>query len=305
MFFIFEPNLSIRKEKKKFFSSFLKIKKSKQVAERALDGLKQLMYVKSRACLPFLVPYLTQPPVHIQSLCALCSCASIDILGRHLNKILATLVQALAASNETSAAHESATAAETQSWVSDCQLLLVSVHEAEGVRAIVTDLLQQVTNTEKSAIKVAALDMLNWFCAKTTADYSAHVDELIRSLLQLLVLDNEPILVRAWTCLHSCVDSLKGIALVQRLPVIRQTLRLLTQFHLGNQTLRFYAATMSQPDFKAIVALGGNYLLPGFCLAKKGIACLLPVFKEGLLNGPPDVKEASALTLCECIKMAE
>jgi HEAT repeat protein len=73
-------------------------------SDRALDGMKQLMLVKSRAILPFLIPYLTQPPVNINSLCKLCSCASVDVLGRHLHRILITLVQALATeSNENQA----------------------------------------------------------------------------------------------------------------------------------------------------------------------------------------------------------
>lgn len=31
----------------------------------------------------------------------------------------------------------------------------------------------------------------------------------------------------------------------------------------------------------------------------------MPIFKEGLLNGPPDTKEQSALLLCECIKLSD
>jgi hypothetical protein len=293
------------------------------MSERSLDGLKQLMIVKSRAVLPFLVPHLTQPPVDIQSLCALCSCASIDVLGRHLNKVLVTLVHALAAVNTTidlslatanptdeQQKKAEAAAAAKSGWVSDCEMLLVSVHEADGVRSIISDLLTQIANATTSdqlPIRCAALDMLNWFCAKTEADYSPHYDELIKSMLQLLAETSEAVLTRAWSCLNAVVETLKAdgedsgpAVFIQRLPGIRQTLRIMTQFNLSNQTIRHFALTMCEPS-------GGDsalYALPGFCLPKRGIACLLPIFKESLLNGPPDVKEQSALTLAECIKLA-
>lgn len=48
-------------------------------AERALDALKQIMLVKSRVMLPFLIPYLTQPPVNINALCKLCCSASTEV----------------------------------------------------------------------------------------------------------------------------------------------------------------------------------------------------------------------------------
>ncbi len=189
-------------------------------------------------------------------------------------------------------------------WVQDCELLLVSVQDQEGIKAIINDLLQQIVNTDKHAIKIAALDMLNWFCSKTKADYTPFADDLIKNLLNLFAeKNNENILQRAWTCLNSVIGTLSGIQLMHRLSVIRQTLRLLTQFYYTNQTQRYYELTMCDHDNKKVLTT--QYLLPGFCLPKKGIACFLPVFKEGLLNGAPDVKEASALTLCECIKLAD
>lgn len=43
-------------------------------------------------------------------------------------------------------------------------------------------------------------------------------------------------------------------------------------------------------------------LLPGFCLPK-GIAPVLPIFREAILNGDGDEKETAAQGLCEVIKV--
>lgn len=267
-----------------------------EMAERALDGLKQIMIVKSRALLPFLIPYITQPPVNINALCKLCCSASTDVLSRHLSKILHTLVQALALHLYNSDISE-ASAKENAEWISDCESLLLSIEEPDGVKTIVNELLS-IATSQMGELKsrLAALDMLIWFCSKTEADYSDHYDDLVKHMLGMFSDKNEQVLVKAWSCLNSIIEQLKGSSLIQRLPTIRQSIRLLTQFHLQH-TNRYYTLATNE-------VAKANYL-PGFCLPKKGISCILPVFKEGLLNGSPDIKELSAQILCECIKLSE
>lgn len=55
--------------------------------EYALDGLQQVMSVKSQAVLPYLVPKLIQPPVNTKALSLLAS-VSGQALDRELYKIL-------------------------------------------------------------------------------------------------------------------------------------------------------------------------------------------------------------------------
>ena len=264
---------------------------SPEKAEWALDGLKQLVIVKSRVILPYIIPHLTQPPINIHALCKLCSCASTEILSKHLNRILVTLVNALAGSLEPGEQQDPVT-------VDECEALLLSIEDPEGVRTIVNELLGIATSSDsKLNTKASALDMLLWFCTKTEADYSLHVDDLIKGLLSLFVDKNETVLRRAWDCLNSVIDKLKGSNLLNRLPTIRQSVRILCQ-HFGRyQPQQSYYFDESFTE--------NQMLIPGFCLPKKGIVCILPVFKEGLLNGTPDLKELSAQILCECIKLSE
>ena len=48
-----------------------------------------------------------------------------------------------------------------------------------------------------------------------------------------------------------------------------------------------------------------NGHLPGFGLPKKGINCIVPIFKEGILSGSPDMKEQSAICLQEVIELTD
>lgn len=156
-------------------------------------------------------------------------------------------------------------------WVNECEHLLLSIEEHDGVKTIVTELLAIATNVnEKPNARLAALDMLTWFCSKTEADYSDYLDDLTKSLLNLLSDKSEQLLSKAWLCLAAVIDQLKGVSLIQRLPTIRQSIRVITQFHL-NQTNRFYsvkAICCGPEDLSSVVSKMPH--LPGFCLPKKG-----------------------------------
>ena len=256
---------------------------SKLLAERALDGLRQIMSVKSRVLLPYLINNLTQPPVNIHALCKLCSCAAVDVLSRHLTKILNTLVQALS-----SCTVDEATNAYL---VQECESLLLSINDQDGVRTIVNELLHHIQSSSGDSgykLKLAALDMLTWFCSKTQADFTNYLDDLTKGLLNVFVESDVTLVTKAWNCLNCIIEPLKGNHLLQRLPAIRQSLRVLLNQSQQTQNLN-----------------KNNMMLHGFCLPKKGISCILPVFKEGLLNGTPEIKEQSSLTLTDCIKLAD
>jgi hypothetical protein len=273
-------------------------KQNKEISDRALDGLKQVMKVKSRVILPYLIPHLMQPPVNINALCKLCCCASTDVLSKHLNKILTTLVNAIAIANKNKQTTSNETIVsdeDSNTFIAECESLLLSINDPDGVQTIITDLIGHAVSSEQSITKLTALDMLAWFCEKTDADYSDHIDELIRALMSLFTDKNENIVIKAWNCLNSILEPLKGNTLIQRLPTIRQSIRLIVQSPLYNEARLF--DTYGNTDSKIY--------LPGFCLPKKGLSCILPIFKEGLLNGSPDIKEQSAAALCECIRLSD
>ena len=67
--------------------------------EQVLDGLQQVMAVKSHAVLPMMVPQLVTPPVNTKALATLASVAG-PALNRHLAKVIPALVGAAAENME-------------------------------------------------------------------------------------------------------------------------------------------------------------------------------------------------------------
>ena len=72
-----------------------------QIRENTLDGLRQVMAIKARAVLPYLVPQLIAPPVNMKAIATVVPVAG-EALHRHLAKILPAVLQALADAQEDS-----------------------------------------------------------------------------------------------------------------------------------------------------------------------------------------------------------
>lgn len=115
------------------------------------------------------------------------------------------------------------------------------------------------------------------FVAHTRGDLEPHVPQLLRGLVLLLADDDRDVLLMAWEALSALTKTLDAERQIQHVSDVRQAVR--------------YAAADLKGD-----------LLPGFCLPK-GIAPILPLFRESILNGLPEDKENAALMLGEVIKL--
>uniref|UniRef100_A0A8D3C7P7 GCN1 activator of EIF2AK4 n=1 Tax=Scophthalmus maximus TaxID=52904 RepID=A0A8D3C7P7_SCOMX len=233
----------------------------------ALDGLKQVMAVKSRSVLPYLVPKLTAPPVNTRVLAFLSAVAG-DALTRHLGVILPALLSSLKG--------KLGTEDEAQELCS-CQTVILSVEDEVGQRIIIEDLLE-ATRGADPGLRQAAVTILNAYFARTRLDYSSHTRTLLSGLIRLLNDSNPDVLSQSWDTINSIikkVDASSQLALIDDL----------------HRDIRSAAA-----DVK------GQHL-PGFCLPKKGVTCILPILREGVLTGSPEQKEEAAKALGGVIKL--
>ncbi|XP_071479229.1 stalled ribosome sensor GCN1-like [Diadema antillarum] len=238
-----------------------------EVGEFALDGLKQVMAVKNRVVLPFLIPKLIQPPVNTGVLAILSEVAG-DSLTRHLAKILNALMTAVDDSIGTEAEQEA---------LEHCQTVILSVQDAQGQHTIINELLQKL-KADKPGLRVAAATLLHVYFSKTTTSYVDFVPQLLRALIQSFNDSDVTVLERSWEALNAVTKSLSAAEQMSHIRAVRDAVR--------------YASEDCKEEN-----------LPGFCLPKKGITPILPYFREGILSGSPEVKEQAALGLGEVIRL--
>ncbi|XP_018524768.1 eIF-2-alpha kinase activator GCN1 [Lates calcarifer] len=247
--------------------TLLKQLDDEETAEFALDGLKQVMAVKSRSVLPYLVPKLTAPPVNTRVLAFLSAVAG-DALTRHLGVILPALLSSLKG--------KLGTEDEAQELCS-CQTVILSVEDEVGQRIIIEDLLE-ATRGADPGLRQAAVTILNAYFARTRLDYSTHTRTLLSGLIRLLNDSNPEVLSQSWDTINSITKKLDASS----------QLALIDDLHR---------------DIRSAAADVKGQHLPGFCLPKKGVTCILPVLREGVLTGSPEQKEEAAKALGGVIKL--
>ncbi|KAI1232962.1 hypothetical protein IHE44_0006149 [Lamprotornis superbus] len=259
---------------------------NEETADFAVDGLKQVMAVKSRVVLPYLVPKLTTPPVNTRVLAFLSSVAG-DALTRHLSVILPAMMSALKEKLGTSEEQLASSTAQlfvvtgclkiVHQEMANCQSVILSVEDDVGQRIITEDLLE-ATRSPELGMRQAAAVMLNIYCSKTKADYTGHLRSLVSGLIRLFNDTNPVVLNESWDALNSITKKLDAgnqLALVEDL---HRDIRI-----VGNE------------------AKGEH--VPGFCIPKKGVTSILVVLREGVLTGNPDQKEEAAKALGLVIKL--
>ncbi|KAK9522292.1 hypothetical protein VZT92_018767 [Zoarces viviparus] len=247
--------------------TLLKHLDNEETAAFALDGLKQVMAVKSRSVLPYLVPKLTAAPVNTRVLAFLSAVAG-DALTRHLGVILSALLSSLKG--------KLGTEDEAQE-LCNCQTVILSVEDEVGQRIIIDDLLE-ATRGADPGLRQAAVTILNAYFARTRLDYSNHTRNLLSGLIRLLNDSNTEILSQSWDTINSITKKLDASS----------QLAMIDDLHR---------------DIKSAAADVKGQHLPGFCLPKKGVTCILPILREGVLTGSPEQKEEAAKALGGVIKL--
>ncbi|GAB6030116.1 hypothetical protein CHUAL_005795 [Chamberlinius hualienensis] len=246
-------------------SPLLKQLGNDKVGDYALDGLRQVMAVKNKIVLPYLIPQLTTTPVNTKALSILASVAG-DALTKHLGKILPALLLSLSEACDTP---------NEQQELEYCQTVVLSVTEYPGVHTVIDDLLE-ATKSKNVSLRRAAAMLLYSYCSQSKADFSQYVPQLLRGLIHLFTDKNGAILQLAWEALNAVTKDLDANEQAQYVADVRQAVRF------------------------AVSDISPEKLLPGFCL-QKGIAPILPIFREAIINGSPEVKEQAAIGLGEVI----
>ncbi|QQP36061.1 Uncharacterized protein FKW44_021038 [Caligus rogercresseyi] len=200
-----------------------------ELHDNTLDGLRQVIAIKSRAVLPYLIPKLISSPVNLRALASLAPVAG-EALHRHLPRILPALMTAMSG---------------VEGRLSESQELgyavtvILSVNDDEddtGVSIIMEECIS-ACKSDKLPTKTTAVLLLHAFCSQTKTDILQYVPQLIRSLMHLFTESDEVILQEAWNTLNAVTKGLDNAELMSLVPDVRQALRFALMDNEGKDRL--------------------------------------------------------------------
>ncbi|CAN6297987.1 unnamed protein product [Urochloa humidicola] len=237
----------------------------------ALDGLKQILSVRTAAVLPHILPKLVQPPLSSFNAHALGALA--EVAGPGLNSHIGTVLPALilAMDDEDADVQNSARkAAET----------VLSVIDEEGVETLIPELLRGINDSQASMRRGSAY--LIGFLFKNTKLYLADEASDMMSTLIILLSDTDKATVSAaLEAFSRVVGSIPKEQLPTHIKLVRD-------------------AVSTARDKERRRRKGVPVLVSGLCLPK-ALQPFLPIFQQGLISGTAETKEQAAEGLGELI----
>eukprot|EP01132_Coremiostelium_polycephalum_P008022 gene8022-9867_t len=237
-------------------------------AANALDGLRQIILLKSNIVLSILIPKLLSKPISSSNVKALASLSKDagEGLFTHLSTMVPSLIESFTDPN-TANAKEIKEAA-----ISICR----SVSE-DGYPTLIPLLLEQ-TEVRLPNIRLGACELIGELFTNNNANFEDFIDSMIVSLLLLFNDPDKGVQIAANTALGNITKTIK-----------KDNLSFLSSVQKGIQFI-------SNDQYETIETI------PGFCLPK-GLASVLPILLNGLLYGTSDQREQATNTLNTVIKL--
>ncbi|KAF3642464.1 putative translational activator GCN1 isoform 2 [Capsicum annuum] len=239
-----------------------------ETSDTALDGLKQILSVRTTAVLPHILPKLVHFPLSAFNAHALGALAEVagPGLDSHLSTILPALLNAMGYADM-----------EVQSLAKKAAETVVSVIDEEGMESLLSELLKGASIRRSSAY------LIGYLFKNSDLHLGDEAPNMLSSLIILLSdWDFDTVLV-AWQALSNVVSSVPKEVLPTYIKLVRD-------------------AVSTSRDKERRKKKGGAVLIPGFCLPK-ALQPLLPVFLQGLISGSAELRQQAALGLGELIEV--
>lgn len=236
-------------------------------AENALSALLTLLTddVRSNAILPNLLPTLLKYPITSFNAKALASLS--EVAGSSITRRLSTILNALL---------DNIIVCEDEDLEEDLctsfDAVLLSLDDTDSLDVAMNVMLALAKHDDHRK-RAAINDRLAAFFEDADVDYSKYTADFVRVLLIAFEDRDKDVVQTAWIALNELVKTLSKPELES---LVSPTLQVLK--HVG--------------------VAGSN--LAGFSLPK-GIAAILPIFLQGLINGSTDQRIESAQGICDII----
>lgn len=244
-----------------------------QTSDTALDGLKQILSVRTTAVLPHILPKLIHLPLSAFNAHALGALAEVagPGLNFHLGTILPALLSAMGDDDM-----------DVQSLAKEAAETVTLVIDEEGVESLVSELLKGVGDNQAS-IRRSSAYLIGYFYKNSKLYLVDEAPNMISTLIVLLSDSDSATVAAAWEALSRVVASVPKEVLPSYIKVVRD-------------------AISTSRDKERRKKKGGPILIPGFCLPK-ALQPLLPIFLQGLISGSAELREQAALGLGELIEV--
>ncbi|GAV69761.1 LOW QUALITY PROTEIN: DUF3554 domain-containing protein/CLASP_N domain-containing protein/HEAT_2 domain-containing protein [Cephalotus follicularis] len=244
-----------------------------QTSDTALDGLKQILSVRTSAVLPHILPKLVHLPLSAFNAHALGALAEVagPGLNFHLGTILPALLSAMGG-DDMDVSTLAKEAAETVALVID----------EEGIEPLLSELLKGVSESQAS-IRRSSSYLIGYFFENSKLYLVDEAPNMISTLIILLSDSDSATVAVAWEALSRVVSSVPKEVLPTYVKLVRD-------------------AVSTAKDRERRRRKGGPVLIPGFCLPK-ALRPLLPIFLQGLISGSAELREQAALGLGELIEV--
>lgn len=245
-----------------------------------LDGLKEILSLKSTVILPILLPKLLSPPITILNLRILASISEVSgsSLYQYLHMLIPNLLEV------TCNPIEKESSEEIRKLITK---IILSFH-GEGKSELFLQLIKQLENEKQLNIRLEIINFIDIYCSNTKINLDSEIPLLIQTLLLHFIDENKEIQEVCWKTLNSVVNLIKKENLATYIPLIQNILGKLKE----------------ELQKKNLKNNNNNIIIPGFCLPK-GIGPILPIFLHGLMYGSPEIRENAASGLGDLINLTE
>ncbi|KAH1083318.1 hypothetical protein J1N35_023079 [Gossypium stocksii] len=244
-----------------------------ETSDTALDGLKQILSVRTTAVLPHILPKLVHRPLSAFNAHALGALAEVagPGLNYHLGTILPALLSAMGAND-----------VDVQPLAKEAAETAVLVIDEEGIEPLISELLKGVADSEAS-IRRSSSYLIGYFFKNSKLYLVDEAPNMISTLIILLSDTDSATVAVAWEALSMVVNSVPKEVLPSYIKLVRD-------------------AVSSARDKERRKKKGGPVVIPGFSLPK-ALQPLLPIFLQGLISGSAELREQAALGLGELIEV--
>ncbi|KAG6388178.1 hypothetical protein SASPL_153377 [Salvia splendens] len=244
-----------------------------KTSDTALDGLKQILSVRTTAVLPHILPKLVHLPLSEFNAHALGALAEVAGPGLdfHLGTILPALLVAMSDSDE-----------DVQKLAKKAAETVVLVIDEEGIESLISELLKG-TSDNQGSIRRSSSYLIGYFFQNSKLYLADEAPNMISTLIVLLSDPDSATVAAAWEALLRVVGSVPKEVLPSYMKLVRD-------------------AVSTARDKERRKKRGGPVLIPGFCLPK-ALQPVLPIFLQGLISGSAELREQAALGLGELIEV--